>query len=113
MSTRLSSSYVSCARWSSSPRPVSMVRLARFSVGRACSGRQFIAGAWQVQPKSAEPRGRKSKRDAAASEIERLQKQVAKLEVNLRKAEIIIDVQKKLSALLGVALPDSDEEEKP
>jgi transposase len=56
------------------------------------------------------PRGRKSTRDASTAEIERLQKQVAKLEQNLRKAEIIIDVQKKLSALLGVALPDPDEE---
>jgi len=56
------------------------------------------------------PRGRKSTRDASAEEIERLQKQVAKLETSLRKAEIIIDVQKKLSALLGVALPEPDEE---
>jgi transposase len=56
------------------------------------------------------PRGRKPTRDAAADEIERLQKQVAKLETNLRKAEIIIDVQKKLSALLGVPLPEPDEE---
>jgi transposase-like protein len=38
--------------------------------------------------------GRKPTRDASAAEIERLQKQVAKLEQNLRKAEIIIDVQK-------------------
>ena len=59
---------------------------------------------------SPKPRGRKATRDASAAEIERLQKQVAKLENNLRKAEIIIDVQKKLSALLGVALPDPDEE---
>jgi transposase len=59
---------------------------------------------------SPKPRGRKSTRDASSAEIERLQKQVAKLEQNLRKAEIIIDVQKKLSALLGVALPDPDEE---
>lgn len=59
---------------------------------------------------SPRPQGRKPTRDAAAAEIERLGKQVAKLECNLRKAEIIIDVQKKLSALLGVALPDPDEE---
>jgi len=59
---------------------------------------------------SPKKRGRKSIRDASSAEVERLQKQVAKLEQSLRKAEIIIDVQKKLSALLGVALPDPDEE---
>ena len=60
-----------------------------------------------LEPK---PRRRKTTRDASAEEIERLQKQVAKLEKSLRKAEIIIDVQKKLSALLGVDLPEPDEE---
>jgi transposase len=51
-------------------------------------------------------RGRKPTRDAAAEENERLKKRIAKLETDLRKAEIIIDVQKKLGALLGIEVPD-------
>jgi transposase-like protein len=51
-------------------------------------------------------RGRKPTRDAAAEENERLKKRIEKLETALRKAEIIIDVQKKLGALLGIEAPD-------
>lgn len=51
-------------------------------------------------------RGRKPTRDAAAEENERLKKHIEKLETDLRKAEIIIDVQKKLGALLGIEVPD-------
>ena len=58
-------------------------------------------------------RGRKPTRDAAAEENERLQKRVAKLEKELRKAEIIIDVQKKLAALLGAEVPVPPDEEEP
>lgn len=50
-------------------------------------------------------RGRKATRTAAADEVERLQRRVAALERELHKAETIIDVQKKLSLLLGVDLP--------
>lgn len=56
-------------------------------------------------------RGRKQ-RDAGLLETERLKNRVAKLEEKLRRAEIIIDVQKKLSTLLGIPLAtaESDEE---
>lgn len=50
-------------------------------------------------------RGRKATRTAQADEVERLQRRVAALERELHKAETIIDVQKKLSLLLGVDLP--------
>jgi transposase-like protein len=50
-------------------------------------------------------RGRKATRNASADEVERLQRRVALLEAELQKAETIIDVQKKLSLLLGVAMP--------
>ena len=53
-------------------------------------------------------RGRKATRDYVADENERLRKQVEKLEKELRKAEIIIDVQKKLGALLGIEVPVPD-----
>lgn len=55
---------------------------------------QKLRDGGEIAALAAKPRGRKSTRDASAEEIERLQKQVAKLETNLRKAEIIIDVQK-------------------
>jgi transposase len=51
-------------------------------------------------------RGRKPSRSADAEENERLKKRIEKLEKELRKAEIIIDVQKKLGALLGIEVPD-------
>lgn len=54
-------------------------------------------------------RGRKQ-RDPELRESERLRDRVTKLEEKLRKAEIIIDVQKKLSTLLGIPLPEAEEE---
>lgn len=51
-------------------------------------------------------RGRKPTRNADAEENERLRKRIEKLEKALRKAEIIIDVQKKLGALLGIEVPE-------
>src|SRR5262245_10189938 len=56
-------------------------------------------------------RGPKPKRDAAAKEVERLRRQNERLQQELRKAEIIIDVQKKLAALLGIEVPVPPEEE--
>ena len=53
-------------------------------------------------------RGREAIRSAHADEVERLQRRVSVLETELKKAETIIDVQKKLSALLGVELPDPE-----
>lgn len=63
-----------------------------------------------LQPKK---RGRKPTRDAAADELERLRRKNEQLEEKLRKAEIIIDVQKKLAALLGVEVPVSPDDEEP
>jgi transposase-like protein len=56
-------------------------------------------------------RGRRATRSAHADEMERLQRRVALLETELKKAETIIDVQKKLSLLLGVTLPAPTEED--
>jgi len=51
-------------------------------------------------------RGRPSRvRNALADENAALEKRVAKLQEDLRKAHIIIDVQKKLSSILGIELP--------
>jgi transposase len=56
-------------------------------------------------------RGRKSERDPLTDENEKLRRQVGQLTEKLRKAEIIIDVQKKVAALLGRPIPEADPEE--
>jgi transposase len=57
-------------------------------------------------------RGRKSQRDPLEEENQKLRRQNARLTEDLRKANIIIDVQKKVAALLGNPIPDVDPEEK-
>jgi transposase len=72
---------------------------------------------WQQQrSKAPAPRGRPPKQTAADKEIERLRKQNERLQRDLKKAEIIIDVQKKLGALLGIEMsevPDPDKDGTP
>jgi transposase-like protein len=51
-------------------------------------------------------RGRKSTANPLAEENQRLHAQVAHLSRRLEQAELIIDVQKKVSALLGISLPE-------
>lgn len=58
-------------------------------------------------------RGPQSKRDPVQEEIEKLQKDNARLTEQLRKAEIVIDVQKKVGALLGWPTPAQDPDGKP
>ena len=57
-------------------------------------------------------RGPKFKRNPLQEENLKLQRQNARLTEDLRKAHIIIDVQKKVAALLGNPIPESDPEEK-
>jgi transposase-like protein len=57
-------------------------------------------------------RGPRSERNPLAEENQKLRRQVGQLTEKLRKAEIIIDVQKKVAALLGNPIPDPDPEEK-
>jgi transposase-like protein len=72
---------------------------------------------WERQRDQAlapQKRGRKKTRSPEADELARLKRENERLQARLAKAETIIDVQKKLSALLGVELPtSSDGEEKP
>ena len=58
-------------------------------------------------------RGPKSKRNPQEEELQRLRRENQRLTEELRKAEIVIDVQKKVGALLGWPLPKEDPEEKP
>src|SRR5213593_1979298 len=59
-------------------------------------------------------RGPKSKRNPMDEEVQKLRRQNARLTEDLRKAHLIIDVQKKVAALLGnpIPEPDPDPEEK-
>ena len=58
-------------------------------------------------------RGPKSKRNPQEEEVQKLRRENQRLTEELRKAEIVIDVQKKVGALLGWPLPKADPEEKP
>ena len=61
---------------------------------------------------TARRRGPKSKHNPFEEEVQQLRRQVGQLTEKLRKAEIIIDVQKKVAALLGNPIPDVDPDEK-
>ncbi|GAG53610.1 unnamed protein product [marine sediment metagenome] len=52
-------------------------------------------------------RGRKRKHDAKDEQIKSLENQISRLEQKLDQAATIIDVQKKVSAIFGVAMKDS------
>ena len=57
-------------------------------------------------------RGRKAKRrDPVVEENQRLRRENAQLEAELKKAQTIIEVQKKLSEILGVPLPPPESNE--
>jgi len=58
-------------------------------------------------------RGPKSKRDPQEEELQKLRRENRRLTEELRRAEIVIDIQKKVGALLGWPLPKADPEEKP
>jgi transposase len=60
----------------------------------------------------AKKRGRKaSKRNPLLPEVERLRKQNQRLTKQLKQAELIIEVQKKVSQLLGIPLQPQDKSE--
>ena len=61
----------------------------------------------QLQGLAPKKRGRKPQ-DPAAAELAQLRRENERLRVQLEQAEIIIDVQKKLSKLLGLTTDESD-----
>ena len=65
---------------------------------------QFTA----LEPKRRGPKPKVA--DARDEEIARLQRDLAKATRRAERAEAIVEVQKKLSQLLGIRLPDSGEE---
>jgi len=58
-------------------------------------------------------RGPKSKRNPQEEEMQKLRRENQRLTEELRKAAIVIDVPKKVGALLGWPLPKADPEEQP
>lgn len=56
-------------------------------------------------------RGPKVRRDAVADENAKLRRQNERLTEELRKAQLIIEVQKKVAALLGRTMPEIDPED--
>lgn len=56
-------------------------------------------------------RGRKSTRNPLDEEMQRLRKQNMRLEHRLKQAEAIIEIQKKVSEILGIPLASIDEDE--
>jgi len=59
-----------------------------------------------VQSLSPKKRGRKRK-DELEREVARMERENERLQASLEKAEMIIDVQKKLSRLLGLAMEEN------
>jgi transposase len=64
----------------------------------------------QLQALSSKKRGRKGQ-DPSAEELAQLQRENERLRARLEQAEIIIDVQKKLSKLLGLTTDTTERDE--
>ena len=60
----------------------------------------------QLQALSGQKRGRKS--DLSATELAQLRRENERLKSRLEQAELIIDVQKKLSRILGLTIPENE-----
>jgi transposase len=74
-------------------------------------------GKWREQRRNgalsalrAKKRGRKPRRDPQGKRVEQLERENRRLREELRKAQVIIDVQKKVARLLGNEIPEVDEE---
>lgn len=60
---------------------------------------------------AAKKRGPKSRRNPLADENAQLKRELERMKVELTKANTVIDVQRKVAALLGETLPEPTEEE--
>lgn len=71
--------------------------------------RQYQSGA--LKALKDDKRGRKRTRDARDQELERLRREVEQLNKKLHQAELIIDIQKKVAAILGnpIETPSNNE----
>jgi hypothetical protein len=104
----------SCASWRRRTPPPSPARSARSCAARGCTaatsstgGRLYRAGALSAL---ARPKGRPRTKDPLADEVERLRRRNARLEARLATAERIIEIQGKVSELLGIPLAQASED---
>ena len=74
-------------------------------MSRRLRARGELAG---LKPKKRGPKP--APKNLLADENEKLRRQIARLQAELDKAKVIIDVQKKLSLLLGISTPESPTE---
>ena len=63
----------------------------------------------QLQALGGQKRGRES--DLSATELAQLRRENKRLKFRLEQAELIIDVQKKLSQMLGLTIPENEDDE--
>lgn len=68
-----------------------------------------MRAAGELQALAPQPRGRKG--DAQATELAQLRRENERLKQRLEQAELIIDVQKKLSQMLGLTIPPQPDDE--
>lgn len=54
-------------------------------------------------------RGRKPKKSAEDKRVEKLERENARLQAKLARAEAVIEVQEKLSEMMGIELPEVPE----
>ena len=97
----------SCALWRKPMPPPRPVRSAPCCDARGCTPRIWSGGGGERQVgilKALTPRkrGPKSKRHPLVEENQKLRGENQRLTEELRKAEIVIDVQKKMAELLGI-----------
>ncbi len=77
-----------------------------------------LLSAWRRQRDAGELSARSPKKrgppakvpDASSRRVAELEKQLAQAQVRLKRAEALLDLQKKVSEILGVELPRPDEE---
>ena len=77
-----------------------------------------LLSAWRRQRDAGELSARSPKKrgppakvpDASARRVAELEKQLAQAQVRLKRAEALLDLQKKVPEILGVELPKPDEE---
>jgi transposase len=77
-----------------------------------------LLSAWRRQRDAGELSARSPKKrgppakvpDASARRVAELEKELARAQVRLKRAEALLDLQKKVSEILGVELPRPDEE---
>src|SRR5664280_30226 len=110
--------FASSASWAATERSGGEPGEPKRSGVAAQAGGDPLLATWRrerangiLEALTAQRRGPKSKRHPMDEENQKLRRQNARLTEDLRKAHIIIDVQKKVAALLGHPIPEQEPEE--